>query len=79
MHKVPQESNIFYPHPSKRAAQFVFAAKPRISTCYKGSHSLVFYKKIVLKIWAKFNRKHVCQSQFFNKILIKRLQHSYSL
>lgn len=30
MHKVPQESNIFYPHPSKRAAQFVFAAKPRI-------------------------------------------------
>ena len=34
-----------------------------------------FYKKIVLKTFAMFTRKHLCRSLFFNFIK-KRLQHS---
>ena len=34
---------------------------------YRCSRSEVFFKKIVLKNFAKFTRKHFCQSLFFNK------------
>ena len=45
----------------------------------------LYYKKDVLKNFAKFTEKHLCQSPFFNKIadlrpaslLKKRLWHKY--
>ena len=37
----------------------------------------VFYKKGVLKIFAKFTGKHLCQSLFFNKVADLRLWHRF--
>ena len=34
----------------------------------RSSHPDVFCKKVVLKYFAKFTRKHLCQSLFFNKV-----------
>ena len=36
-----------------------------ISTCFRSNRPGVFYKKGVLKNFAKFTRKHLCQSLFF--------------
>ena len=36
--------------------------------CYKSSRPEVFYKKGVLRNFAKFTGKHLCQSLFFNKV-----------
>ena len=44
--------------------------KLSISIC-RSSHSEVFCKKGVLKNFAKFTGKHLCQSFFLNKVLIK--------
>ena len=51
---------------------------------YRSSRPEVFYKKGVLRNFAKFTRKHLCHSLFFNKVaglrpatlLKKRLWHS---
>ena len=36
--------------------------------CVQKQPQEVFYKKGVLKNFAKFTRKHMCQSLFFNKV-----------
>ena len=36
--------------------------------CIRTSHPEVFRKKGVLKNFAKFTGKHLCQSPFFNKV-----------
>ena len=38
------------------------------SYTYRSSHLEVFCKKVVLRNFAKFTKKHLCQSLFFNKI-----------
>ena len=35
---------------------------------FRSSHREVFCKKVVLKNFAKFTGKHLCQSLFFNKV-----------
>ena len=35
---------------------------------YRSSHPEVFYKKGVLRNFAKFTEKHLCQGLFFNKV-----------
>ena len=50
---------------------------------YRSSRPEVFYKKVVLRCFAKFTGKHLCQGLFFNKVagltpatlLRKRLLH----
>ena len=45
--------------------------------CFRSSRPEVFCKKGVLRNFAKFTGKHLCQSLFFNKntLLKKRLWH----
>ena len=37
---------------------------------FKKQPPMVFYKKIVLKYFAKFIANHLCQSLFFNKVAL---------
>ena len=53
--------------------------------CYRGSRPEMFCRKGVLRNFAKFTEKHLCQSLFFNKVaglrpttlLKRRLQHNF--
>ena len=37
-------------------------------TLYRSSRPGVFFKKVILRNFAKFTGKHLCQSFFFNKV-----------
>ena len=60
-------------------------SKTLFATKFRSSRSEVFCKKVVLRNFAKFTGKHLCQSLFFNKVaglrpvtlLKKRLWHRY--
>ena len=39
-----------------------------LTNTYRSSRVAVFFKKGVLRHFAKFTRKHLCQSPFFNKV-----------
>ena len=39
------------------------------SVCYRSSCPEVLCKKAVLRNFAKFTEKHLCQSRFFNKVV----------
>ena len=39
---------------------------------FRSSRPEVFYKKRVLRDFAKFTGKHLCQSLFFDKVAVKR-------
>ena len=41
---------------------------------YRSTRLLIFYEKDVLKNFAKFTGKHLCQSLFLNKVKNKKKQ-----
>ena len=51
---------------SQDCALCIFPQK--LSTKVRNSRPNVFSKKVILKNFAKFTRKHLCQSLFFNKV-----------
>ena len=51
-------------HLSKSSANIALV---HLELTFRSSHPGVFYKKGVLKNFAKFTGKHQCQSLFFNK------------
>ena len=64
---------IYIPFLTNSAAQYNIQPsschrKNKILIWYRRSHPEVFRKKSVLKNFAKFSGKHLCQSLFFNEV-----------
>ena len=65
-----------------RLKSIIFTKKPHL-WCFRSSHQTCSMKKGILRNFAKFTGKHLCQSLFFNKVaglryatlLKKRLWH----
>ena len=71
--KIDLYVNIYDSHAKVETAMFDIRNidfKLTISLCpnSKSSHPDVFYKRGVLRNFAKFTGKHLCQSPFFNKV-----------
>ena len=49
-----------------------YKQKAELFLVMQNSRSEVFCKKFVLRNFAKFTRKHLCQSLFFDKVAILR-------
>ena len=47
----------------------MYLAVSEIDSIFRSSRPKVFYKKGVLRNFAKFTRKHLHQSLFFNKVV----------
>ena len=63
--------NIFLSLMSRKSNTIIlcyFIQTRRSLFLYRSSRTEVFCKKVVLKNFAKFTRKHLCQSLFFNKV-----------